>query len=120
MPARLIRVSCNDATRRTMERAQREFASIFGELAQGFLLTEGMIHRREDVIAVEPCAQDRGGNVVNVALVEFRAYDTLGCDVLAMVANRVAGSSARFCAAACILVQVAFLRQLLCIADLKR
>ena len=45
------------------------------ELAAGFLLTEGMIHRREDVIAVEPCAQDRGGNVVNVALAPSATVD---------------------------------------------
>jgi FdhD protein len=38
------------------------------ELAAGFLLTEGMIHRRDDVVAIEPCALDRGGNVVNVVL----------------------------------------------------
>ncbi len=38
------------------------------ELAAGFLLTEGMIHERRDVAAIEPCALDRGGNVVNVVL----------------------------------------------------
>ena len=39
------------------------------ELAAGFLLTEGMIRRRQDVIGVQPCAHDRGGgNVVNVVL----------------------------------------------------
>ena len=38
------------------------------ELAAGFLLTEGMIHARGDLVAVEPCALDRGGNVVNVVL----------------------------------------------------
>jgi len=38
------------------------------ELAAGFLLTEGMIGSRSDVIGVEPCAHARGGNVVNVVL----------------------------------------------------
>ena len=38
------------------------------ELAAGFLLTEGMIQRRGDVIAVEPCAHDRTGNVINVVV----------------------------------------------------
>ncbi len=38
------------------------------ELAAGFLLSEGMIGRAADVVAVEPCAHDRGGNVVNVVL----------------------------------------------------
>ena len=38
------------------------------ELAAGFLLTEGIIRTREDVIGVEPCAHAREGNVVNVVL----------------------------------------------------
>jgi FdhD protein len=38
------------------------------ELAAGFLLTEGMIHARADVVSIGPCAFDREGNVVNVAL----------------------------------------------------
>jgi FdhD protein len=38
------------------------------ELAAGFLLTEGMIASRADVIGVEPCAHARDGNVVNVVL----------------------------------------------------
>src|SRR5687768_18623972 len=36
------------------------------ELAAGFLLTEGMIHDRRDVVSIDPCAHDRRGNVVNV------------------------------------------------------
>src|SRR4051812_13871791 len=38
------------------------------ELAAGFLLTEGMIHARGDVVRVEPCAHARAGNVLNVVL----------------------------------------------------
>src|SRR5690349_3220683 len=38
------------------------------ELAAGFLLTEGMIASRADVIGVEPCAHAREGNLVNVVL----------------------------------------------------
>jgi FdhD protein len=38
------------------------------ELAAGFLLTEGMIRTRDDLVAVEPCVYDRTGNVVNVVL----------------------------------------------------
>ena len=45
------------------------------ELAAGFLLTEGMIHARSDVVAVEPCALDRGGNVVNVVLSDSAKVD---------------------------------------------
>jgi FdhD protein len=45
------------------------------ELALGFLLTEGMIARASDVVAVEPCALDRGGNVLNVALAPSATVD---------------------------------------------
>ncbi len=38
------------------------------ELAAGFLLTEGIISKRADLISIEPCAHDRGGNVVNAIL----------------------------------------------------
>src|SRR5438105_2421597 len=38
------------------------------ELAAGFLLTEGLIRRREDVLAIEPCERNEAGNLVNVLL----------------------------------------------------
>jgi FdhD protein len=45
------------------------------ELAVGFLLTEGIITRREQIARIEPCVQDRGGNVQNVILTEKTAID---------------------------------------------
>jgi FdhD protein len=45
------------------------------ELAAGFLLTEGMIKRREDILRIEPCALDRGGNVLNIVLAPNVAVD---------------------------------------------
>ena len=38
------------------------------ELAAGFLATEGMIKRREDVLRIEPCGRNEEGNLVNVQL----------------------------------------------------
>src|SRR5690349_24638510 len=38
------------------------------ELAAGFLLTEGVISSRADVLSLEPCAHARLGNVINVVL----------------------------------------------------
>ena len=45
------------------------------ELAAGFLLTEGMIHDRGDVVRIEPCAHARAGNVVNVVLSDSAKVD---------------------------------------------
>ena len=45
------------------------------ELAAGFLLTEGIVQKPSDVVRIEPCALDRGGNVLNVALSEDAAVD---------------------------------------------
>jgi len=45
------------------------------ELAAGFLLTEGIIARRADIVRMEPCAHDRGGNVLNVILSERTPVD---------------------------------------------
>ena len=45
------------------------------ELAAGFLLTEGIVQKRSDVVRIEPCALDRGGNVLNVALSDDAAVD---------------------------------------------
>ena len=38
------------------------------ELAAGFLLSEGVIRNPVDLVRIEPCALDRGGNVLNVIL----------------------------------------------------
>ncbi|MEX2671619.1 MAG: formate dehydrogenase accessory sulfurtransferase FdhD [Phycisphaeraceae bacterium] len=48
-----------------------------GELAAGFLLTEGVIREPGDVFAIEPChrAPDEDGQVVNVFLTEGVAMD---------------------------------------------
>jgi len=45
------------------------------ELAAGFLATEGMIKRREDVLRVEPCGRNEAGNLVNVQLAPDVAVD---------------------------------------------
>jgi FdhD protein len=38
------------------------------ELAAGFLLSEGVIRRREDVLDIQPCDRNEYGNVINVLL----------------------------------------------------
>lgn len=38
------------------------------ELAAGLLLTEGIVRKPSDILAIEPCGRDHGGNVVNVVL----------------------------------------------------
>jgi FdhD protein len=38
------------------------------ELSAGFLLTEGLIHRRDDVLRIEPCGRNEDGNLINVVL----------------------------------------------------
>ncbi|MEO6436436.1 MAG: formate dehydrogenase accessory sulfurtransferase FdhD [Tepidisphaeraceae bacterium] len=45
------------------------------ELAAGFLLGEGMIRRREDVLKIEPCGKNEEGNLVNVLLAPEVAVD---------------------------------------------
>src|SRR5882762_4181291 len=38
------------------------------ELAAGFLLTEGIIHGKQDVLRIEHCGRNEDGNVLNVLL----------------------------------------------------
>jgi FdhD protein len=38
------------------------------ELAAGFLLTEGIVRASGDILRIEPCPHDRGGNIANVIL----------------------------------------------------
>ncbi len=38
------------------------------ELAAGFLLTEGLIHGRKDLLRIEPCERNEWGNLINVLL----------------------------------------------------
>lgn len=45
------------------------------ELAAGFLLSEGIIHRAEDVIKIEPCGKNEDGNLVNVLLAPLVTVD---------------------------------------------
>ena len=49
------------------------------ELAAGFLLTEGVIARREDIVAIAPAAAKKGGgaepNIVDVKLARPEAVD---------------------------------------------
>ena len=45
------------------------------ELAAGFLLGEGIIRRRDDVLKIEPCPQNDADNVVNVLLAPEVAVD---------------------------------------------
>ena len=45
------------------------------ELAAGFLLTEGILSSRDDLVRIEPCAFAREGNVVNVVLADHAEVD---------------------------------------------
>src|SRR5437870_5139930 len=38
------------------------------ELGAGFLLTEGIVRRHEDVLRIEPCGRKEDGNLLNVVL----------------------------------------------------
>jgi FdhD protein len=45
------------------------------ELAAGFLLTEGVVSGQNDILRLEPCAHDRGGNILNAILSDRIAVD---------------------------------------------
>ena len=45
------------------------------ELAAGFLLTEGLIRARADVLRIEPCDRNDAGNVLNVLLAPYVHVD---------------------------------------------
>src|SRR2546421_9141837 len=45
------------------------------ELAAGFLLAEGMIRERADVLAIEPCGRSDEGNLLNVRLAPLVSVD---------------------------------------------
>lgn len=38
------------------------------ELAAGFMMTEGMVRRKDDVLRIEPCGRNEDGNLLNVVL----------------------------------------------------
>jgi FdhD protein len=45
------------------------------ELAAGFLLTEGLIRGRDDVLRIEPCDRNEAGNVINALLAPHVSVD---------------------------------------------
>lgn len=67
------------------------------ELAAGFLLSEGLVRRREDIAAIRPNPRNRSGNVVDVVLGEGVRVD------FARLSRHVfAGSSCGLCGVATI------------------
>jgi FdhD protein len=65
------------------------------ELAAGFLFTEGVIRRREDVLRIEPCGRDEAGNVLNVQLAPdvYVDFDRLTRHVFASSSCGVCGKA---------------------------
>ena len=67
------------------------------ELAAGFLLSEGIIAKSEDLVRVEPCDRADGGNIVNVVL-----EPTVSVDFERLTRHVFASSSCGLCGKASI------------------
>ncbi len=77
MEVRVVAVAPDGSLRRHAVAVTMRTPGRDTELAAGFLVTEGVLHRREDLASVEPCApEDPGGrNVVNVRLRPGAPFD---------------------------------------------
>jgi FdhD protein len=67
------------------------------ELAAGFLLTEGIIHTRDDVLSIQHCLPNPDGNVINVLLAPH-----VGLDFERLTRHVFASSSCGLCGKATI------------------
>lgn len=67
------------------------------ELAAGFLLSEGIVHRTADILRIEPCEKNEAGNLVNVVLAPL-----VGVDFEKLTRHVFASSSCGLCGKATI------------------